>query len=107
MQVACSDLHPCNPIRLGLTLNLAVFLKEVKNQTSQAILVAQSALQNAVDKIDDEGEQGYADTKRLMDVLATNLHHWKGELVAEGLDKDEGHHFLKQRKETIALGEVF
>jgi 14-3-3 protein epsilon len=29
MNMACADLSPCNPIRLGVTLNLAVFFKEI------------------------------------------------------------------------------
>lgn len=37
LQIAYDDLHPCNSIRLGITLNMAVFYREVKQDQIKAI----------------------------------------------------------------------
>lgn len=80
IQIACEDLDPCNPVRLGITLNLSIFFKEVKNQTVKAVLLTQSALQNAIERIDDSDDLTNEDTSQLMEVMSNNLLQWKAEL---------------------------
>ena len=53
--MACLDLDPCNPVRLALALNLAVFYKEIVNQADKAILLTEISLSQAVERIDDLG----------------------------------------------------
>jgi 14-3-3 protein epsilon len=55
LKMAASDLDPCNPVRLGIVLNLSVFYKEISDDLPKAILITEHALQNAVEKIDDIG----------------------------------------------------
>jgi len=55
LKIACEDLDPCNPVRLSLTLNLAVFYKEIANQTDKAILLTEISLTQAFERIDDFG----------------------------------------------------
>lgn len=44
LKMAASDLDPCNPIRLGITLNLSVFFKEINDDLPRAILLTEHAL---------------------------------------------------------------
>ena len=55
LKIACTDLDPLNPVRLALTLNLAVFYKEIANQTDKAILLTEISLSQAIERIDDCG----------------------------------------------------
>ena len=69
LEKSFSDLHPCNPLRLGLTLNYSIFLKEFETNSWLAIVLAQQALQAAQDKIDDSGSQTL-DCKRIMEQMS-------------------------------------
>ena len=44
LRMATSDLDPCNPIRLGITLNLTVYFKEINDDLPRAILLTEHAL---------------------------------------------------------------
>ena len=104
MTIAFTDLHPCNPIRLGANLNLAVFFKEIMSETAKGILLLQSALQTAVDKMDDEGADQYTDTKALMDIMAINLAQWRRSLVDEPEEvvEDERQNLLLIQEQELA-----
>ena len=54
------ELPACNPIKLGLALNFSVFHYEVMKNQAQAISLADTALQEALDRI-DELEEDEAD----------------------------------------------
>ena len=47
------QLTPCNPIKLGLALNFSVFHYEVMKNHKAACELADSALQDALEKIDE------------------------------------------------------
>jgi 14-3-3 protein epsilon len=72
-------LPPCNPIKLGLALNFSVFHYEVMKNHSAACKLADEALQNALDKIDELEEDDFRDAKSIIELLKENLTLWKEE----------------------------
>lgn len=78
-EVANSDLGACNPIRLGLALNFSVFYFEVMNNHKKACELGETALQNALEKIDDCDEETFRDAKSIIELLKENLSLWKEE----------------------------
>jgi len=73
------QLPPCNPIKLGLALNFSVFHYEVMKNHSQACQLADDALQQALDKIDELEEDDFRDAKSIIELLKENLTLWKDE----------------------------
>jgi len=73
------DLPACNPIKLGLALNFSVFNYEVLKDHSKACELADSALQQALDKIDELEEDDFRDAKSIIELLKENLTLWKEE----------------------------
>ncbi len=73
------ELPPCNPIKLGLALNYSVFNYEVLKNHKQACELADSALQQALDKIDELEEDDFRDAKSIIELLKENLTLWKEE----------------------------
>jgi len=78
-EVAIKDLGACNPIRLGLALNFSVFHFEVMNDHKKACELGETALQNALEKIDDCDEETFRDAKSIIELLKENLSLWKEE----------------------------
>ena len=72
-------LPPCNPIKLGLALNFSVFYYEVMKDPKEAINLADKALQDALDKIDELEEDEFRDAKSIIELLKENLTLWKEE----------------------------
>jgi len=72
-------LPPCNPIKLGLALNFSVFHYEVMKNHKQACELADSALTEALDKIDELQEDDFRDAKSIIELLKENLTLWKEE----------------------------
>ena len=73
------DLPACNPIKLGLALNYSVFNYEVLKDHQKACELADSALQQALDKIDELEEDDFRDAKSIIELLKENLTLWKEE----------------------------
>ena len=76
---AGKDLPACNPIKLGLALNFSVFYYEVMQDNKQACVLAETALQEAMNKIDDVDEETFRDAKSIIELLKENLTLWKEE----------------------------
>jgi len=76
-------LPPCNPIKLGLALNFSVFHYEVMKDHKTACVLADEALQAALEKIDDLGEDDFRDAKSIIELLKENLTLWKEEEEGE------------------------
>lgn len=74
-----NGLAACNPIRLGLALNFSVFHFEVMNDHKKACELGETALQNALEKIDDCDEETFRDAKSIIELLKENLSLWKEE----------------------------
>lgn len=72
-------LPPCNPIKLGLALNFSVFHYEVMKNHKVACDLADQALQDALDKIDELEEDDFRDAKSIIELLKENLTLWKEE----------------------------
>ena len=73
------DLAPCNPIKLGLALNFSVFNYEVLKDHAKACELADNALQQALDKIDELKEDEFRVAKSIIELLKENLTLWKEE----------------------------
>lgn len=76
---AGKELPACNPIKLGLALNFSVFYYEVMQDNKQACALAETALQEAMNKIDDVDEETFRDAKSIIELLKENLTLWKEE----------------------------
>merc|ERR1719499_1653467 len=72
-------MQPCNPIKLGLALNFSVFHYEVMKNHKAACDLADKALQEALDKIDELEEEDFRDAKSIIELLKENLTLWKEE----------------------------
>lgn len=73
------DLPACNPIKLGLALNFSVFHYEVMKNHSKACELADKALQEALEKIDELQEDDFRDAKSIIELLKENLTLWREE----------------------------
>ena len=58
---------------------MAVFFYEVLHDLAKACQVADTALQAALEKLDDLGEEDFKEAKQIIDLLKENLHTWKEE----------------------------
>jgi 14-3-3 protein epsilon len=83
---AGKDLPACNPIKLGLALNFSVFYYEVMQDNKQACALAETALQDAMNKIDDVDEETFRDAKSIIELLKENLTLWKEEEGENNID---------------------
>ncbi len=88
-ETAGKDLPPCNPIKLGLALNFSVFYYEVMQDNKQACTLAETALQEAMNKIDDVDEETFRDAKSIIELLKENLTLWKEEEGGAGNDIED------------------
>ena len=77
--MANKELKTTNPIRLGLALNFSVFHYEVMKNHKAACDLADKALQEALDKIDELEEDDFRDAKSIIELLKENLTLWKEE----------------------------
>ena len=77
--ISNKDLGACNPIRLGLALNFSVFHYEVMANHKKACELGESALQSALDKIDECDEETFRDAKSIIELLKENISLWKEE----------------------------
>ena len=73
------NLPACNPIKLGLALNFSVFHYEVMKNHKAACDLADSALQDALEKIDELEEDDFRDAKSIIELLKENLTLWREE----------------------------
>ena len=77
--ILSKELNACNPIRLGLALNFSVFYYEVMSDHKKACELGESALTEALEKIDDVDEETFRDAKSIIELLKENLSLWKEE----------------------------
>jgi hypothetical protein len=75
----CEALNACSPIRLGLALNFSVFHYEVMNNHKEACVMGETALSDALEKIDDVDEETFRDAKSIIELLKENISLWKEE----------------------------
>ena len=77
---------PFGPIKLGLALGRATFIYEVMKDHNKAIEIAEKALSEANEKINEVGENDSHDIKSIIELLKENLKLWKGD--EESSDQD-------------------
>ena len=80
------DLPACNPIKLGLALNLSVFYYEILQEYQKACQLADKALQEALERIDDLEEDEFREAKAIIELLKENLGIWKEEQAEKNGD---------------------
>ena len=83
-----ANLNPCNPIKLGLALNLSVFLYETLDDKKKSLQIGEEALTKALDNIDDVDEDTFRDCKSIIELLKENLSLWKEEEGDDGAIED-------------------
>ena len=83
------NLPACSPIKLGLALNFSVFNYEVLKNHAKACELADTALQSALDKIDELEEDDFRDAKSIIELLKENLTLWKEEEENDGDQIDD------------------
>ena len=72
-------LPACNPVKLSIVLNLAVFNYEILKDFRKACVVADRALSEALEKIDELNEEEFKEAKATIELLKENLAIWKEE----------------------------
>jgi len=70
------DLPFTNPIRLGLALNFSVFHYEIMSSPDNAITLARSAFESAIDKLESLNDENYKDSTLIMQLLRDNITLW-------------------------------
>uniref|UniRef100_A0A6B2LG36 14-3-3 domain-containing protein n=1 Tax=Arcella intermedia TaxID=1963864 RepID=A0A6B2LG36_9EUKA len=70
------DLHPCNPIRLGMELSWSVWYYEIMNEPQKALQIAKEAFDSAIERLDELEEEQYKDSTLIMQLLRDNMTLW-------------------------------
>jgi len=70
------ELLPTNPIRLGLALNFSVFYYEILSKPDNAITLAKSAFDDAIEKLEGLPDDSYKDSTLIMQLLRDNISLW-------------------------------
>lgn len=78
------ELLPTNPIRLGLALNFSVFYYEIMNSPDNAIQLAKTAFDDAIEKLEHLTDESYKDSTLIMQLLRDNITLW-----TSNADEDE------------------
>lgn len=76
---AGKPLKPYNSTKLGLALNFSVFYYELKNDSAKACTIAEQALNEAKEKIDEMDNEEARDALSIIELLKENLDLWKEE----------------------------
>lgn len=79
MEIATSELTKANPSYLGLALNYSVFLYEIIGQKKEAIELADKSFKEAVDLLDELGEDEYSEATLILQLLKDNVSLWTEE----------------------------
>lgn len=82
------ELNPCSAVKLGLALNLSVFHYEVMKDRVNACKYADSALNAALSKIDELGENEFRDAKTIIELMKENLGLWQMEDVSAAVQEE-------------------
>jgi len=65
-----------NPIRLGLALNFSVFYFEILGVPDNAINLAKTAFDDAIEKLENLPDENYKDSTLIMQLLRDNITLW-------------------------------
>lgn len=87
--VACKEMQPTHPIRLGLALNFSVFFYEIMNDADKACKLAKQAFDDAIAELDTLREDSYKDSTLIMQLLRDNLTLWTSDQPDEEEDAEK------------------
>merc|ERR1712194_542877 len=79
--LALNHLPAIHPTRLGLALNFSVFYYEVLNSAERGCLLAKSAFDDALPKMERLDEENYRDSACIMQLLRDNLTLWTSDVL--------------------------
>ena len=78
-EASAIEMSPCSAVKLGLALNMSVFYYEVMKDRTNACKFADNALNLALNKIDELGENEFRDAKTIIELMKENLNLWQME----------------------------
>ncbi len=67
-------LHMGSPVKLALALNYAVFQSEYLLNHAEAIKIAETAISDSTDKIEEFSEEEFKESKAIIDNLKNNIY---------------------------------
>ena len=79
-EVAGKELGATSPVRLGLVLNYSMFLNDIFNEKHNAIKLAKSAFNEAIENLEDLSEEDYKDTVMVISLMRDFFNFWISEL---------------------------
>jgi len=88
--ISHAQLHPCNPIRLGLALNFSVFYYEILNDPRKACEINIQAFDDAIGRLDELSEENYKDSTVMMQLLRDGGHLTLWSAEQDGEEDEEG-----------------
>jgi 14-3-3 protein epsilon len=88
-EIANKELPSTNPIRLGLALNFSVFYYEIMNSPDNAIQLAKTAFDSAIESLDSLTDDSYKDSTLIMQLLRDNLTLWTSSADDDEAKKDD------------------
>jgi len=110
IELAAQHLPVCHPVRLGLHLNYSVFHFEILNRREAACVMAEAALNSAMDAAAETlDETSYNDAMSIMRLMENNLQMWREDMAEDARQKDLEHleHLhLRERAESEVKTEV-
>ncbi len=83
------EMNPCSAAKLGLALNYSVFYYEVLKDRQQACKYADTALNSALSKIDELGENEFRDAKSIIEMIKENLNLWQMEEAGNQIAQED------------------
>jgi len=86
--VLTTEFAPTNPIRLGTQLSIAVFTYEVLQERENAIKIARSAFDDAIEVLDNLDEVSYKDSTLILQLLRDKLELWTSPQEAEQVGEE-------------------
>ena len=73
------SLPATNAVKLGLALNFSVFHFEIKNDSAEAVSLAQKAFYGAIEDLDALDEDKYKASSVILQLLRDNMAIWTDE----------------------------
>jgi len=88
-EIAVIELPAIDPTRLALVLNFAVFYHDIINDPARACSLTKHGLDDAYAELDTVSDQGWPDSRKIMQALSNNLSEWATEMQEVPIDDEE------------------